>query len=422
MPIVDRVNTELRMEPEPGAPPDQDPGQALWAPPKADRTSERVCVFHPKMLQENFSPKALVKNMTVLANATDAEIEVVSVQRVATLEVAKKETGMALVKLNGQHGFLTAKAPAKQVMDEITERLETALRAGTLLTSKGQLDLSYLTGRIPDVDFNNMWHVKFVVFYCAVLAEVFGVKVRRLVFVNPDVRHMALALEHVKYQLRHLSVLELAKPMEFPQKLKDAMDRCGIKVLDKTPAPKEVDHPWDHWGWGYTEPPFVALSGYVPSLRIDMFPPVQFDLNEAVTHAVIVEFFRCAWESLDEIGRFYLPQSVFSLTVNGHGPGPLVYFERYSRDVGGIDENRLVGSSDIAKGQSEVFRGHFYAHPTGYQCSRAAPEIVCYTIQGVFQFEPETVLGFDRTMVMVPCDGQWMVSNDHIFIRMPRGT
>ena len=230
MPIVDRIYPELRMEPEPGAPRGggHDQRKQQRGPPGGDRTRDLVCVFHPSMLQEDFSPKALVKNMAVLAGATDAQVEIVSVRRVVTLDAGKKETGLALVKLNGQHKFLTAKAPAKLAMDKITEYLETALHAGTLLPGKGALDLSYLSGRIPDVDFHNPWHVRFVVFYCAVLAEVVGVKVRRLVFVNPDVRNMALALDHVKFQLRHLSVLELAKPMEFPQRLKDAMDRSGI--------------------------------------------------------------------------------------------------------------------------------------------------------------------------------------------------
>ena len=341
--------------------------------------------------------------------------------RFAWIEVRTKEMSNTLQHLSGKGGYISWSAPGDSTtLEVIADGLEEMLRSGDLLSDRGELNLSQISWRIENVDFQKLPNVCFLLFYSAVLSVLTEIKVKRLLFENPDIAQTDF-LMFAKARFPRLKVIELARQTQVSVRMKETLDKSKVKLIVARQLVWNTcpDKPWERWGWTVPQLPAVAVDGSTPGLHIGMFDSVKFDLSEMKTHSVITEFFACAWENLMDIRRFYSPVSVFSTTVNVHPPGPLTYFERYSRTVDGVAENRLIGSDEIAQGQNEMFRGHFYANPTAFQCAVVGEGLVCYTIQGVFQFDEITVLGFDRTMMLYSFDDKCVITNDHVFIRMP---
>ena len=94
-----------------------------------------------------------------------------------------------LQHLSGKGGYISWSAPGDSTtLEVIADGLEEMLRSGDLLSDRGELNLSQISWRIENVDFQKLPNVCFLLFYSAVLSVLTEIKVKRLLFENPDIR------------------------------------------------------------------------------------------------------------------------------------------------------------------------------------------------------------------------------------------
>jgi hypothetical protein len=198
----------------------------------------------------------------------------------------------------------------------------------------------------------------------------------------------------------------------------------------------------EYQGWGsrlvYDHGPFaVTIPVHLPDVgesiaiqpsqrtvrTLDSFPPLEFNPNESRLDLFFSSFFEYGARRMREIGQFYWPSAVFSITLDSCSPS-----SQMARVFGAMDGNLLraeddtaqvvVGREKIVAKFFELFRSGFYARPTTMATSVKAHGIGSFVIRGAFalSFDEKSVLGFHRSLVLLSDGNGYAVLNDHLFI------
>ena len=153
---------------------------------------------------------------------------------------------------------------------------------------------------------------------------------------------------------------------------------------------------------------------HTPRLSLDMFPPVQLDVNDFPTHLFISNLFRNMWDRFDlsKCQSYYFNGSIFSS-----------FFLAQRRFDNIHPHMQVKGADNIIQALLELFPNGFKAHPTLVNYSVletfSSSALFAVIIHGVFAHTNEYIYGFDRSMTIGYSNSEFRIMNDCIFIRDP---
>jgi hypothetical protein len=165
------------------------------------------------------------------------------------------------------------------------------------------------------------------------------------------------------------------------------------------------------------------LASQRQPLSLDGFPRLRFDAENSIVDRFLSSLFEIGARNMRDIGQFYWPTALFSITVDVCDPS-----SQMARVFGEFDGNLLRAQADVAPGVAgrdaivrkyfDLFRSGFYARPTAASVSVKAPEFGTFVIRGVFalSFDEKSVLGFHRSLVVLEKPDGCAILNDHLFI------
>lgn len=164
------------------------------------------------------------------------------------------------------------------------------------------------------------------------------------------------------------------------------------------------------------EPVFQSLCADL-YITLDMFPSIQFDIDEFPTNRFICHYFKLAWEQISSCENYYSDDAVFSVILQN---SPMtMHFINFDSDFMNDSPNHYHGKDEIIQVLQQLFPYGFKANITAMNCSIISENIYLVIIHGVFESDEQNIYGFDRSFFIDLYEYNFRILNDNIFIREP---
>jgi hypothetical protein len=312
------------------------------------------------------------------------------------------------------------------------------------LFENGVLNLSDLGAQLgqPPIDFvKNPIPLEFLMFLCAVQCAERGLLVHSLKCENNELTSTRsfMAARRFFPDLRRVSLSgNNTTPIQKDQRWKN----CFGDVEVSFEGIGDLDATGEYRGWGSrvvyeTGPLPVTIQHTLPEigtpierqepretpLTLDSFPALHFDVRSSRLNLFLASLFEIGNKNMRDIGQFYWPSAVFSITLDSCSPTSQMarVFSEFDGNLLYAKEDQVhvvVGREQIVAKFFDLFRSGFYARPTTMAVSVKAHAIGSFLIRGVFtlSFDEKSVLGFHRTLVILEAGDGYAILNEHLFI------
>ncbi|OHS94143.1 hypothetical protein TRFO_39675 [Tritrichomonas foetus] len=353
------------------------------------------------------------------------------------LSVSTKEESHSFTDLNGTTDLIASSPLLVTSCDFNTWKATETAMASCLprLVRENVLNLSNLDEHGISINLQLSHNASFVLFLAAIYCISEKLRIKKLIFKGNNINDTQ-GFYNIKSYFPSLKKLAFPTSVKITDNFKARFQgQVSIVLSDdiETFAPISENY-WDKvnfytiYGPNYVPPDRTEPCTFLTdpditerSIRyaLSMYTPVKLNPAEFPVNQIIIDYYQAAWNSIDSVGRFYHSESVFSVTVDLHGPNsPMIYYDKFSRNLlVQNDKNFAVGSEYIVEAHKELFGDHLYACPTEANGTMLALNLYSYLTHGVFQVNDD-IIGFDRTMtIALNLEGQFAILNDHIFIR-----
>lgn len=167
------------------------------------------------------------------------------------------------------------------------------------------------------------------------------------------------------------------------------------------------------------QPHLVFQSLYKKSqLSIDMFPIINIDPHESPLNNFLVSFFRDFSNPITEDAlAYYFPNAVFSVCTS-KSPQVSPYAEVNS-DLSAGKPIHVIGNAQILSALNQLFPNGLKSRVSNVHGSVHNQKMFFVVIHGVFISCNDSVLGFDRSLLISYCNYNLTIMNDNLFIREP---
>lgn len=339
-------------------------------------------------------------------------------QLFAVFTVNSMEESKAFTDLNGYNNILISRVDIrewKRTCEILQENFPN------MVHDQKTLNLSCL----PEMGItDNLYfpqNTSFVLFYSALLCQQEKVNVKKLVYKGNNITNLQ-GFYPVSIFFPNLKKIVIPKNVEVADIFKEIYK---IVQDDSNEYHLTQENPWDKIGFPIitypntflTDPDITERSTHY---HLHMYKPVKLN-PDFIGNSIIIEFYKQAWEDIESLSKFYVNDTIFSITVNYHSPNsPLCYYDKFSRNLlfANNINNYIIGKDNIVLAQKELFGDHFYAYVTSVHEMIMLPQYISIVTHGVFQLNDD-VMGFDRTMNVAFNETQSAIINDHILIRSP---
>lgn len=160
---------------------------------------------------------------------------------------------------------------------------------------------------------------------------------------------------------------------------------------------------------------FQDLRANPVTIALDMYPSIQFNVNEFPTNGFICNFLKLMWDSIPDCSDYYFENAVFSIIVQ-YSPKTECFLS--------VDSNRANDSTNHFNGRANIiqflqvlFPLGFKANPTSMNSSIIGNNLYSVIIHGVFAMDENRIFGFDRSFFIVFYNYNFLIFNDNLFIR-----